>query len=144
MTATDVIGYLVTALGAGGLSAVLTRWIAARAKDRAGERRERVELERLEAQREETGAHAAERAYDRLERLLNEERERCDRRISHLEAELEAYRLGNEALKERLAEAEREVEHLKGRLSEARDSWLKAYLAEDGEKPVVIGRIKGV
>ncbi len=94
MTATDVIGYLVTALGAGGLSAIVSKAIDARRERRARD------------------ADLAERAFDAFEHG-REDTERhvagwteCERRCAKLEAE-------NALLRERIESLEHEVDWMR-------------------------------
>lgn len=146
MTATDLIGHALTALGAGGLGAIAQKWIAARTKDRIDARKERVELERIETQREDTQTHATERAFEDLREILREEREAhrleredCGRRLTKLEVDLEALRLENDALKTMLAESQALITTLRADVERMRAQWLRDYAGED-LKTTAVGR----
>lgn len=124
----------------GGLVGLITVVARLVGKDRSEERKAALQSAKVEAAREATGAHATERAYDRIERLLGEEREERRREREELRSEIDALREENAELRSLLAEAQLLTAELRAEVDRLRNEMVRAYVKS--EPPAVIGRVK--
>lgn len=124
------VSVLETAIGAlgGGLVALLGTAIKARTSDRQDERHAHVELARVQHAREETGAHATEKAIDatervlaRVEGLLAEERETRRRESEQCREEIRKLREDNTEIRKQLAEEKRRSCRLSSEVAELKE-----------------------
>lgn len=125
------MSWLDSAAGAGiggGLVGLVTVAIRAFSSDRKEARRAAIQAAKLESEREETGTHATERAYDRIDRLLREERDERRREREELGGHIDALRTENRELRALLAEAQKLTADLRAEVDRLRSEMLRAYV----------------